>query len=418
MKFDVAHETFRMTAVEWLSELDDEALLDVKSIFASSPGYYPSLIHELWLEVVAARGLTAPTLDTVGWWSYSDFPVGHPEECDWRFTDVTTMELLRDVTSGLTPGDRVAHIGAPSTFICGTREFSQFEHFLIERNASVTSALDDGSGHVFNIDLSTSDTPMLGATGIVADPPWYPEETVAFLAASSRLGRTRGRVWLCQPTPATRPGVLDERAKILGQLDGLGLRYLRVLDRKARYDTPHFEAMSLRLTATPVGPSTPWRLGDVLVLEKIGPVRTVPRPLPREAWFEVQFGPVRIKIRQSGALAELAPLVPGDVLDTVSRRDPVRSHIGVWTSGNRIFGTNDPVRVGKLISLCNSDLKCLQFTYAHTMRHAEKLGMSSSTAQMLFDVLLVELQEHQASEGVVGGKSGHPRSTSWSRAHE
>ncbi len=38
----------------------------------------------------------------------------------------------------------------------------------------------------------------------------------------------------------------------------------------------------------------------------------------------------------------LISLVKGDILPTVSRRDPRRRQADVWTSGNRIFQTDNP----------------------------------------------------------------------------
>jgi hypothetical protein len=35
-------------------------------------------------------------------------------------------------------------------------------------------------------------------------------------------------------------------------------------------------------------------------------------------------------------------LVPGDVLPSVSSRDPVRPTVVVWTGSNRVFGCRDP----------------------------------------------------------------------------
>lgn len=82
----------------------------------------------------------------------------------------------------------------------------------------------------------------------------------------------------------------------------------------------------------------------------------------------------------------------------MSRRDPVRALIGFWTSGNRVFSLADPKRVGRLIELCHSDLGAMKFTYARTKDHTRRLGMSTKVYRRLFDILLVELQKHTATE--------------------
>src|SRR5262249_44212782 len=50
--------------------------------------------------------------------------------------------------------------------------------------------------------------------------------------------------------------------------------------------------------------------------------------------------------RQSPLLAEI---VPGDVLPSVSRRDPRSQNIALWTSGNRIFGSGAPALLGRVL---------------------------------------------------------------------
>lgn len=57
---------------------------------------------------------------------------------------------------------------------------------------------------------------------------------------------------------------------------------------------------------------------------------------------------VRFRIKDGGADADglgdpsLLPVVPSDILPSVSRCDPRRSAVDVWTSGNRIFRCQNP----------------------------------------------------------------------------
>lgn len=252
---------------------------------------------------------------------------------------------------------------------------------------------------VMCIDVAEAELPPLGADGAILDPPWYAADTLAFLAAASRICRDGGRLWLCQPTLATRPGVAAERRAVLEELTGFGLALEAVQAGAVRYRTPHFEAMSLRLAGADLVVPHDWRVGDLLLLRKMAtPQMPALSRFGGAPWREACFGPVRIRLRATGVGHDLAPLVPGDVLDTVSRRDPVRPHIGFWTSGNRVYGLADPARIGSLIESCNSDLDVMQFTLSRTLGHAQRLGLSASIASRLFDVLLVELQEHTAFE--------------------
>jgi hypothetical protein len=92
-----------------------------------------------------------------------------------------------------------------------------------------------------------------------------------------------------------------------------------------------------------------WRHGDLVTLrlrEKIDTVR--PECPPETIWSEVKIGSVRVRIRPADGDPDatldprLRQVVPGDILDTVSRRDPRRSDVAMWTSGNRVFGTRSP----------------------------------------------------------------------------
>lgn len=404
MRFDVADQAFRETAERWLASLSDDTIVDLQAVFAVSPGYYPTTLHELWQEEISRRGLASRSRPRNAALPGRRTPVSHPHDCDWRFTAESTQDLLQRATDGLATDACVAHLGAPSTFALGVKTRLDLRHVLLERNPAMTAALEtpgrESGARVICVDLLQDDVPSLGAAAAIIDPPWYPGETLAFLAAAARVCGDGALLWLCQPTLATRPGVTDERALIVAELPQLGLTTEATHAATVRYNMPHFEAMSIRLASLdPPVPRT-WRTGDLLVLRKVSEAPPLPpATLGSERWQEVSFGLVRIKLRPSDTDNDLASIVPGDVLHTVSRRDPVRARIGLWTSGNRVYALADPEPVGKLIELCDIDLGNMQFTFARTLAHARRLGMSRSTAQRLFDVLLLELQEHSASEG-------------------
>jgi hypothetical protein len=161
-----------------------------------------------------------------------------------------------------------------------------------------------------------------------------------------------------------------------------------------RYEMPHFELVSLRSAVPTIEVPSDWRTGDLLVLERSSAPQSFPVILVQEAPFsEKRFGPARVKLRRTAG-PDLSELVPGDVLDTVSRRDPIRSQIGLWTSGNRVFRLDDVAGIGKLIDFCHNDLMSATFGLDRTLQAAEQLGITADVARRLFSVLLLELQEH------------------------
>jgi hypothetical protein len=292
----------------------------------------------------------------------------------------------------------VAHLGTPTTFLVGRERHTSLKHALLERNQSVLDTLHT-TEHVYKIDLGTDEPPALEAGAAILDPPWYPADTYAFLAATSRACAVGARIVLCQPTLATRPGVAEERAALLDELPRLGLICRKVDAARVRYHMPHFEASSLKVAAPDLFVPDDWRVGNLIILEKVGDApSSLEPPVHIESWREATFGPVRIKLRRTEA-PNLASLVPGDVLDTVSRRDPIRSRIGLWTSGNRVFSLDEPEAIGRLIELCHNDVMQSQFTLQRTLSHARTVGISRRIAQQLFSLLLIELQEHAPMRG-------------------
>jgi hypothetical protein len=320
-------------------------------------------------------------------------PVCHPGDYEWRFTDQTAAALADDASAGLAAGVIVAHVGAPTTFLIGRSRHPQLKHALLERGELVIRSLGD-TGHIYRIDLMRDKPPFLGARAAIVDPPWYPADTKAFLWATNFACAAGARIVLCQPTLATRPGIAEERATLLNELPQLGYACMRIDAGRARYRTPHFEMASLRAAVPDLPVPGDWRVGDVLILQKTGdPALGLAPDLPTEAWLEVLFGPVRLKLRRTEP-PDLGEILTGNVLDTVSRRDPIRDQIGLWTSGNRIFSLNRPEVFAKIIDLCHSDVMQSLFTIDRAMSHARASGLDGRTAQKLSDLLLIELQEH------------------------
>ena len=138
----------------------------------------------------------------------------------------------------------------------------------------------------------------------------------------------------------------------------------------------------------------------MLVFNRLrGSVATVQASAQDTQWREVRFGPVRIKLAERPTGADLGFLVRGNVLATVSRRDPVRKRIGMWTSGNRVFTLTNSLVIGQLINLCNTDLARDVFSLQNTLAHAGALGVSRDVASRLHHVLLVEITEHRKYGG-------------------
>lgn len=400
MKLDTADAEFAAAAGRWLEDLDDETLSSFDSVLAISPGYYPSTLHDLWLAEVSRRGIAAVE-GPVSVERVVTLPVGHPLDYDWRFTDQTRADLLDVLQDVTAPGDELVYFGTPTLFVDAHAGLPDRKHLLIDSNGAmvrtlqrhlgVTAALQHRLGRDALPDEATADT-------LVLDPPWYPDATNAFLSEASRMLKRGGHILISQPTVATRPGVEAERAQLIADASRMGLDLVRSDLGGVRYVTPHFERMSLGDAKPGLQIPDDWRSGDLLVFERNSERVELPfTPAPsEEQWREVSFGPVRIKLRQAGVV-ELGEIAPGlSRLASVSRRDPLREHVGFWSSGNRVRSLVDVAGIARLVELCEDDLADMKFTHLSTKRHAHGIGLDSRVADVLFDLLLLEYQEHTA----------------------
>jgi len=402
MRLDLDDPAFAAMVVDWLRGLSDDVLRDPAAVLEESPGVYPSTLLALWRDEVRRRGLTLPAEPAPPLPAERNvsLPVGHPVDADWRFTPETAAELANLALDSASPGDAIAHVGTPSTFLRCVLTHADYRHVLLDRNVAVLDALAArgiGAPHIMvGVDFATVRRLHLQAAAAIVDPPWYLDDTYLFLSVAAQLCRPNATILLCQPAFGTRPGVETERVALSDDLPGLGLALHAVRSGAVRYVTPHFEEISLRAAVGGAKIPTSWRRGDMLVLERVGePVRATRRLSSVEPhWHEASFGPVRIKLAEHATGPDLGELVSGDVLPTVSRRDPRRPRIGLWTSGNRVFTLNDPQTIGELIELCNTDLMSHSFSLESTLQHAHDLGISDAVAQKLFAVLQAELQEH------------------------
>jgi hypothetical protein len=162
------------------------------------------------------------------------------------------------------------------------------------------------------------------------------------------LGAT---VLLAQPGSGTRPGILAERAELMAYAAACGLHPVRISPGALEYTCPPFERLVLERTGLAGAVPLTWRRGDLIELRRTA-IRQLERPelAGEHTWREVVLDGARLRFRLDPRAAQetrpadpqLIPLVHGDVLRSVSRRDPARRRAAVWTASNRVFGCRDP----------------------------------------------------------------------------
>jgi hypothetical protein len=346
---EFARDEFEHALDNWVRAAFAHGVRSFPELVAALPGAYPTDITRSVRRLQASvpsgwhdgPAVPAPQIHAPAGW-----PVEHPLDFDWRFTPQTSALLLGRCRTG-TP---LTFLGAPSLAREAARRGRRSGITLIDRNPTVVAAVLRSCPGVTAVctDLVRGAPVKDGSAGVVvADPPWYPEHTAAFLWAASRLTRLGGRVLLSLPPEGTRPGIQAERADVICTAVSFGLRLVGIEPRTLAYRMPPFEHNALVAAGLASVPND-WRHGDLAtfsVVEKTGQPRPPASP-ESDDWEEQVVRSVRIKCRKrpAGDFRDptLSSLVAGDMLISVSRRDPARAAVDVWTSGNRVFRCSGP----------------------------------------------------------------------------
>ncbi len=274
-------------------------------------------------------------------------PVPHPLDYEWRFTTDTARALLNRATDLTARDGDILLFGTPGVAAEAlTLPIARRLAFLAEDNAVTRRVinLNQATGAPLEIGFCNAGLPQNIADAVLLDPPWYMDFIRPMLAAAAAACRLHGVVLLSVPPAATRPSARMDRAATLNFAFRLGLELIVDEPLELLYETPFFETNAL--AAAGLHPPARWRRGDLLIFRKMRPaLRPAAATSRQRDWVEVSVGRMRLFIKgvvaDTGGLHGLIPIVSGNVLTSVSRRDPRRRTATVWTSGNRIFRTDN-----------------------------------------------------------------------------
>lgn len=283
--------------------------------------------------------------------SASVLPVPHPLDFDWRFT-AAGVDAIAAALERSGPVGEVVCVGAPSVHESLTDKRGT-SSTLLDANAEVIAAAARfGAKRSVRVRIGHDRLPGIVGEAVVLDPPWYPEHVRLFLWAAAQLCTDDGTVLLSFPPAGTRPGMAEEREHALAFAGEIGLSLVEIRRGELAYRSPPFERLALLAMGYSDLPED-WRRGDLVVFqaEPGRPVVPQPEPVTDDAdWLCVPADATRIKARRPKSRAvrdpvspRLRPVIEGDVLPSVSRRDPRRADVAVWTACNRVFGCDDVV---------------------------------------------------------------------------
>ena len=395
---------------QWIIGAYRAGARDFWQLVAMLPAVYPTVVRQAVERLIAASVIPAHLAVERSVWDPSSvsgaevpgLPTPNPLAFDWRYTRDTAGELLERIVASTDPTQTVALLGSPSVYKMAAIRKAPRRFILFDQNGSLPI---DGPrslmGSIFRrCDMQHEAIDLPPVQAVLADPPWYEDETLAFLRTAARICADQGKVLLSSAPDGVRPGIREERERIIAGAAESGLRFLGTEHRVLSYATPFFEHNALRAAGfAHVAPN--WRRGNLLIFERTGDALPSPmNPITHSAeWAQADIRGATIWVRSADQQGFIDPrliqLVPGDILPTVSRRDDRREAADVWTAGNRIYrceGSHILSIILHAISVSQAPLEAVQRSLKHPLDHLEAAKVETSVAQ-IEKIIQTELQE-------------------------
>lgn len=261
-------------------------------------------------------------------------PDPHPLDFDWRFVEPSFRYLEAEICSH--SHSSIGIFGAPTLFLFLTDR--GYDAALYDKNERLVQSLK-GRGHlkVFVTDLFDAVEIHERYDVVVADPPWYRPDYLAFTRTAQSVIPVGGILLLSVLPRLTRPGASADRQQILSDAFLAGLDLVQVNRAALLYDSPPFEKKALAVENIHSGP---WRRGDLFIFRRAlrdSQLRAPDRTPDETSWNSYLIGRTVVRVKNSatneGEFSIRAASESGDLhFHSVSRRSPTRGRIDLWTS--------------------------------------------------------------------------------------
>ncbi len=414
--------TYQTRLDDWTSDLIATGVADFGVLLQSLPGVYPTEALAS-IERLAKRGeihkrvLTAAQVYVAGRPNEHHsavppphLPVPRPLDYSWRFSRTASERLLELSQELSDPEDTVVLLGVPSVYYAAVVSGFPRKMLLLDSDSATAASLAHLStnGAVICADITGLRVPDVRTRIAIADPPWYAEHTRYFLWASSVFLSVGGCLLLCVPPAGTRPDVLEEWKATQAWARDLGFVLTRIYEGALSYISPPFERNALAACGIRNVPAD-WRRADLAVFNRKRMARIRDRARPRETaeWEEKVIEGVRIRVRcgddKEFQDPSLVSVVEGDVLPSVSRRDPRRRKAVVWTSGNRVFGCKGPGILKIVLNAATTEqpaIAAVAESLGRRLTFAERASVNDAISQVMG---LVALESQEMSSWHLGG---------------
>ena len=309
-------------------------------------------------------------------------PELHPLDYEWHFT----LDSARRAAAILAAEQQGPALCLGSPTVATALAALGHRGVLVDGNPLVRdrlgpSALASIEVHEHDLRQPIEATHTFGS--VFFDAPWYPDEAELWLWQGVRAVRPGGLIAFSLFPWLLRPSATLDRARILKLARSYGRT--SIVEGGLDYDTPRFEAEALAASGLPPMPS--WRRADLVVLRverRMNSLRPPP-PLAERTWdtWIIDQQVVKLCRVTNGPAEQLLLRVPGArdwVYTSVSRRDPNRPLIDLWTSRNRV------ARVGRRQEVANALDRLAKYGFDAPA----SAGKPSSAKQSLIQILKSE----------------------------
>src|SRR3989338_1718881 len=288
----------------------------------------------------------------------------HCLDYEWWFTHSgreKVVELLLHNNPLPTP-ESLVFLGSPLFGAFASALLPESKIYILDKSdatlETIKKDVDSERVHLIHYDAEKSlPQELVGSADMVFfDPPWYVDYYDLFLRRSMQLsyGRYATVAFVLFPL-LTRPASLQERKKVFEIAMSYGLSLVSMETHVAHYYTPQFEQETLVRKGIE---AKNWRRGDFAVFISDGTrlPENIALRVEEGQWRELIVSKVKVKVRVKDEnpdiyiAPELLDFTDGHVaLPTVSRRDPIRKEIDLWTSTQRGFKIKGGRAIWKIV---------------------------------------------------------------------
>lgn len=391
------------TSLVFDNEIDELILKSIENgltkfdnLLLSLPGIYPTEVLIAVKRLAEKNMINSETFEQILLSSSmpltspkSDMPCSHPLDFTWHFSKNTRSYLLNLAHKLTNQNDTISFLGTPSLLSSPHEIFLDRTSFLLDKKIPNFISKKIAKPIFCQCDLLSDKLPTISSKLVVADPPWYEEYFDSFLWAASHICSMDGTLLLILPPLGTRATIKQELERVMERASDFGFFLLQIEKNVISYQTPLFERNSLYSEGITNLPDD-WRRADlgIFIKEKNS---LEPRPSFHQSnvWDSVTINGVdiRIKINQNKEFLDptLNTILPNNILNSVSRRNPLRDRIDVWTIGNRVFscrGTNILIQILNSIQQNKSKMETISKFLGRSLSEIEIQQIKKTTIQI------------------------------------